>query len=957
MINNIELYIEGKAMDLSDDMDITLSKSFEEDEESFEIVESEYSYEFTLPSTYNNRQVFGFVETFDVPSKFDKLYEAQLYANGLLVLNGNLLINKVDDDGYSVNLYVPAQVSMEELFDGMTLRQIEPHYKGLNTIEDINDINTYVLADARSRWDGPSGFDTADPYKQMQYDRHICFPYLLYGPTYNTNDDMASNVQDMKDNLLNMNNIYPSFNVLSVIKDIFKTKGYNVGGNIFNDTRFKGLYETYSADDADFYKETKETPYFLSFKGSYNILRDGNISSTARRDDLFANETYSFYRGWDSMLLSENTKIEDIDNDYGMLNRGSEGGYVITIPKSGWYQIKCSGNFGLLNDDTDIIRTEEGKVNIGFGSRFDEATLNRQPVEVIIKKGIPLQNNRFYTMFSSVPCMPTYYVKDDTIFHDNNIVYLRCENNSRQNYYPKNGCTEYIKEIGDEDVSDLIVGARFGGNYNYDDVNMNGDRGYRSFGKNTRYEKMVHSVLPTTRQPIFRTFDEKKYLRLYELRRGTNTYPTVISDNTYGYNTAVAFALENKGYFNFDGYNKIDIDNAVWDTTSNFKKVTYKGQQASNAVSLNNKEGKYNLANCIWLEEGEEISIELSIPATWYGGVSDGAIALRHIYNKFDFMMGYVSSDEEWKPSAEMPIPSDEELRQKKSTNVNLLLPETDCNDYVDNFLRTFNLRLTRKSENEFSIDNSIYSDEYNNNIIDLEPYFNVQKASFSRLDLPTKKTLKWTIDVDEEGYVNGAIALNNPLNAVEPRYDGSITYENKSNTTENEVAITSDWSYCWFKEITFEYEGSAVYRYNVPVICTYKEWDKSPSSAYSDGIDPNKTPRLIYINPNNVINMSNEDKVYKMLMADNYYEGFLIDYNRPTEKVEYKNISDIFFRVNLSSQYKIDLPMILPNKVYNDIGKNTLVKVNDGLYRVLQIDGHSIGEDSESTVSLISLK
>ena len=69
------------------------------------------------------------------------------------------------------------------------------------------------------------------------------------------------------------------------------------------------------------------------------------------------------------------------------------------------------------------------------------------------------------------------------------------------------------------------------------------------------------------------------------------------------------------------------------------------------------------------------------------------------------------------------------------------------------------------------------------------------------------------------------------------------------------------------------------------------------------------------------------------------------------------KTITDIFFNLRLQTGYQIDVPIKLPNNLYAKINSGTLVKFNDGLYKIRDVDGHDVAEQEDATLSLLTLK
>ena len=65
--------------------------------------------------------------------------------------------------------------------------------------------------------------------KNTSTDRHICYPYILYRLPYNdTGSTYDITTQDLSSsgNTFSVDNLFPAYNVLSVLKDCFEGEGY-----------------------------------------------------------------------------------------------------------------------------------------------------------------------------------------------------------------------------------------------------------------------------------------------------------------------------------------------------------------------------------------------------------------------------------------------------------------------------------------------------------------------------------------------------------------------------------------------------------------------------------------------------------------------------------------------------------------------------------------------------------
>ena len=243
----VQLYINGKLCDVDEEMDIQLEKDFDNSEEHV-IEEAEYSFEVELPITDGNRTAFGFVDVFDVGNKFNQVYDAVLNVDESNILVGKFILEEIDNEYYSGNLYVPAKKTLKDVLGDKKMQDIAPHEYYISTWDDIKKINTDVI------------YNRSD-------DKHIVYPYVLYRLPYNnTGSTLPITTQDLSasGSTFTTENIFPAYNVLSVLKDIFKGEGYNLQGNIFSIEKFNELYQSFNYSYSD-YHEGKNTPYYLSF--------------------------------------------------------------------------------------------------------------------------------------------------------------------------------------------------------------------------------------------------------------------------------------------------------------------------------------------------------------------------------------------------------------------------------------------------------------------------------------------------------------------------------------------------------------------------------------------------------------------------------------------------------------------------------------------------------------------
>lgn len=979
----IQLYINGKLCDIDEDIDIQLEKEFDKSDEHI-IEESEYSFEIEIPISDRNREAFGFVDVFDVTAKFNQSYDAALNVDEVNILNGKFLLEEISDEYYSGNLYVPARKSLKDVLGDKKMSEIKAHPINISDWKTIS----------KMQWKNIMGTSDRDP--------HVVFPYVLYRLPYNIKESTYPiTTQDLaaSGNTFSTENIFPAFNVLSVLKDVFDGEGYSLQGNIFGMKKFTELYQTFCYDQSK-YKSEKVVPYYLDFSAEYLLANLGNTSSTAREVELFGDPSMRW--GTDALLISENTSIVKNSDDYGMLTQGKSGAWALTIPKSGWYQIYCTVKTDFPNYNDSFSR--DNRITVcGKYNDSDRVDLSQNILEFQIKKtSTPMSTSQLYSYNCCVPMIPTDMSKENLhtegFFSSNRHHGIKLSYDDARNKFAKNHLTALVKDYSGYDTSEFIAGARWGSQFSstvYSSDNL----------EDRRSIEMIFTSLPNPTKAYMerQTVDGKEimFMPMYSvngLKKGNS------NEYRYDYGSDTAQVLvRDDSFSNFEGYNKFtpaqEGNGGTWDMTSNFGRYTYAGQYSNYASTEPGGDGSMCVGNaiirtCVWLEEGDNLSLEMMMP---YNDYADECGWLetcdwKHYYKsgtvntsvKTRMIIGLASTDKKWIPTIEMPIPDVEDfdrfIRQQNNalTNVNKFLGDTKVNDYIENFLNTFNLKLTRVNNTTYDISTFASESKTKGNIIDIDEWANVKDAEFHRIDMKNT-TLEWTISTDEEGYVHGNTTREEKTAREESGYTGGITFENQSSNDEEK--IKSNWSYTWMKDITFV-NGDVSYPSGVrevPVIGDSDIWENNYLTVQNENYATDKTSRLIYLDRNPQTNTIDYFNVlaYKegttlpeikcpLLFCKNYINyktslntttTFRLDYNNSLSTDTDETITDVFFNIKKGAEYEIDLPVTLPNEIYAKIKANTLVKFNDGLFRVMGIEGHNVNMAGEATLKLITLK
>lgn len=1005
----IQLYIDGQLTELND-TSIMLQKEFDNSFDKI-VVDAEFSYSIEIPSTLTNDKIFNFASTFDTSNKFVRIYDAELYSDDNLIIKGKFKLSEITSTSYKGNLYSPKKQSIKDILGDRNLNEIKEHLKPMNSISDAAKINTYV---GKLDLNWPDVLNEYDHQEDVK-DNHICFPYVLYGLPYkgeDSNDDIyrqSSKVQ------LTMDDVFPAYQVTSVIKDIFKTEGYNVIGNVFNNNYFNDLYQTFQAPLQD-YVDTRQAPYYCKFDYNYTNTNDTtyiHLQSDTLEQFLLWDEPEFVGNGGDNpkndglmkyFVDSPNLEqgIGEVNTQYGMdkdsivdenlmLKVTNLNGHLVTIPKSGWWRIHVTGNMSYRAPKNEWY-SKVGK----YVDERDNTTLAEQPFEFQIKKGTPKENPQLYS-FNTNP---------NTFDQDLNVLF-RCDDTlvryvESEAYYGKNEKVSYTF-IDDEN---FIACARLGGAWFGTKWRQ---RTEGDFQRPYRYRQkgaLLALPMPVNQQieNVTSVLSGCQYRKGETINlRGLNYFKVADSANTnyeYADRTAQVFVKKNRCYTNFDGYNKLNPDGS-WDTTSNFQAVKYDGLEDCRAISLSDTNGSWIIDTVVWLEEGDTIYEEILTP-THIGGYLRGGSIGDHSSWRYDgtwtnitdvdyeMEFGYISSNEDWRPNSDSPVTDWSTIKTPKYTNVNQFLPKVKASDYLNAFLTTFNLQLSTVDATTFEINSS--NENFRTNIINIDNLANANDVIFKSKSSDTNAiTLAWKNDLSETGYLDGN---QSPYKAQDPQYKtpsgtmstelipwfssgytGSYTFPHDLQSTTKIEKKENIWSYAWYKSIYFDNENAVK---SVIVESSPDLWKANMTYADAEGERPqtSKTSRLFFLKRTDAyaecvaLKQYGSTNYINLLLPTNYKETINFDKTsgtrqeldfteqpKTTDSFTQTSLVDKFFNYNtIDGQYEIDVPIKLDNYKYNAIKPSTLIEFNNSLFKVQKIEGHDVSGNENATLTLLSL-
>ena len=363
----------------------------------------------------------------------------------------------------------------------------------------------------------------------------------------------------------------------------------------------------------------------------------------------------------------------------------------------------------------------------------------------------------------------------------------------------------------------------------------------------------------------------------------------------------------------------------------------------------------------VWLEKGDRLDIvgvshalEQTAPGVGtYHVIYNYAVNYSLTIEPFQHNINWLKMDNDGASTEPMDWNNTPSFTKDEIDLIKFLPSEVKVNDWLDNFCKAFNLRLDNTGSNKFEL-NIKNKDLINriSNLIDLDKKANVYQRSNQPLGVPYLYDLGFTIDNNEEGYIQsmqidditGERILNTGVTGGGQFYTGS--YETSA------IQQTSVFSYNWFKQI-YDSDGNDLAQ--VPVITDHDIWEfdydynEMMSKTYFD-----KAQRFWYKSEVKEFVLSNIDGIdikADLALVKNNFSGsrrLILDYENKQDSI----MRSFFMLLTNSKSYTI-IDCYLSPEEYTMLSKS-LIKFNGDLYHTAEIDGYDPLGKNTGTLKLI---
>lgn len=896
-----ELYINNRLCDIDRDFDIRLNRRLLKPGE-LNAKDAQYSYSITLPTTDNNRAIFSYADIEETRGKFNREYRAELIINGLRVFSGLLRLSEISRDAYKGNLYVPAVKSIRDIFGDRKLNENEPY--PLEFKDFVEYVSYYNI------------LSTTGPQMAI-------FPYTLYGvlpkvPLPGTGNNYTP--RDLWDESVHigMRNFPPSINPMLMLRHIFESRGYELGGTAFNDERLTHLYMSYK-NDPD-YKQPWNYGYHgrIRIRGEWSNLASGNrtergVYETSQDDGakLYACDLFDC----NNVIITEtddpggNVLSSDRTDDNNRRWRHVQ----VSIPAAGYYKIRLRVSTKLRDRAYPILDRVTGILFVGATGPESGYGFMRSALKLLRDRG----KGDFGIPSSRM---------DGALYKDNLPQNSRFDAENTPKYLPKyNGA-----DIGSVVFVDLaqnenhVAGFQVG-KLNDEDVIRNDD------------------TTPTD-----------------NLAKITAAKPAVSWDNNRTRDVRNRLVIANSGYVKYGLPESGGGDTPVW-TDGDDNRYAYKvlgaprsfvrrGQYNGTAGDYRyNSEGELNCV--IWLEEGELLTLAdvsdrgvMVIDPPGYGQFGWVAKTVT-----FDLSVEPFQTNIEWLkideagvqiPGATMNWNDATDLDTDSIDLVRFLPADMKTDDFIDNFCKAFNLQLTQTGTTTFELNVKQSKTAVSSRFINLDNLASVRDRTNTPLGLPSVYGLGFTVDTEEEGYVM-------------THDDGGGRFETGA-AEENIVEQKSTFSYNWFKDITKRQGGHDIIM-PLSVITKHEVWTSDISDADAQRKSyTNQAIRFWYTNGSlNDLGADfeiNGKPLYIAAVSGEMPARNILSYKNQ----EFTILTNYFTLLMNGSSHYTEIEGYLTPDQYENLNGSIMAMFNGDLYYVAEITGYDPTGHNKAKIKLI---
>lgn len=981
----IELYINKQPIELEsqDSLNLRVNTTL------FDITkvstsQAEWSYQFSIPATKNNNKVLDYANNLSKTNKFHTRYEAQVYADGVLLFNGSLTIKKYKKGFYECNLVNIKINSTSEIFGEMKMTDLEWYvpFDGAPTINQVN-------ADSSTKY---------------------YFPLIAYGVFQKEGYDNGGLTEYTPKHQLDQYNkwwiesFYPSLNVMETMRKAYELKGYNVGGTAFSDPQISEIYASCNLADDQTPIYNLGNPRFGSLSISYHwdnkksVSNNNNFSSSTFRNstggwqqdlqykyepvrpavnasnaDASTEYNYSTIDVWNMLDSTSNDAVTVTVNNDNYIYDPDE--HLIVIPGDGWYKISmamsCSQtdlggsftapqwtttykqgeefkerectikkNFNQCPLEIHLVRNYDENIELIYGSTKVQYITGDPNQETYRYQGAGYTGGTFDNKMTSWSDYPHQYAPGSkrAMVSDTSLEKRSSYRGDESDFISTNSSSSG-SGVGTFGGSNVTRGGTIdptGGGRTNSSIGLGGARG-SSGTQNWCY------VTHWNKRDVFMPYDQsvsEGFICGFTLQN--EGYASVMRD---GYSWASKSSQKNKVFAEVEGLYLIQLYEGDWIPTSTATKYCKNEYRNSPKPYCNAAGGGLALSNhldcCVYLKKNdvlELMAVQRDYNGQRYGTSVDGTLTITAVSPrtqeqlKNDLNWGYYS-----------PTEFPKELNLFNFTN-----NETKVSDWIEGVQKAFNLEILQDG-NSIDINTNQGLNKAVQYAVKLDDRVNSEDIEAEYIEYPKEMAVKYKIDVEEYGpWLTVPQAYQNADEWAKYVDSGYTTIQlNDDSYVKTSQQVQTNFSYTYYDTFTWKgvnsngtLDGNEA-QFSTPVIEKYEYMAEGygyEDAMKSDGYS--LTQRFWYRAPQTSYQLwlsSWMDEYVYITTATNSKNMFNLSYKDSERSIltEYFNVFPL-----LASNY-INVECYLNPKEYVDIKNGALINIDKDLYYVAEMRGY----------------
>lgn len=956
-IHEVSIIVNGEKVDIYSMEKLNLRiNNVVFDPVSIQSKTGEYSFSFELPATPKNNKIFNFANNSSKLNKFNTRYNCEVIANGVNIFTGVLRLTDTQTKNYKCNLVNIKIYNVEDIFGDMVMSDLDWQidFDGTSTINSVN----------------------------QSLDSGYYFPLACYGAfqkdpkaTYNGEINEYTDLLTIDYyNKWYWESFHPSLSLLETVKRLFSQKGYTVTGDIFNDKAMKKIYMSEyidaSQDPAYNINKPKIGELYVSgiFSNSGNL--DGSTTTTQTNprgkvkivtssfSDLTfpVDQVYEDTYQWDRICWCDvfgvrgdsatHQFITPPTNNYiYRQNSPTNSSGFIYIPADGLYTIELTIPYVTIDEEeTNLKYNKKERVyeNNEWTIKEVEANLPRNfdmmPVEIHL-----LRNTNETELINTAD--------------KNHIMYPHEMDYTKYKKIQKTTGTTSSSSSGNSTGTN-VGGGRGGATTSSSSTSTGTNKGGAT---TTTYIPDEIYYTPKNNTIAYDPFANPNFICGFTT---LNNSPAVIK-NGVSWNATVN--EYNQSHYRSNGYILRNKDGV--ETQTDYNKNTLQCPNSDYFTVIGTYKRKGKVTCVVELKKNDRLYLEL-ITRYYYGltrQTPGGSISNNGTYKvKFAYELKitpYTNKKDQYINKQNMYYLPTQEVKNnswgEKLKLGNFLNNKERVTDFINNFIKTFNLEYIQDGNN--IILNKSKKNILPLNYVDIDDRVNTNNVTFSRIDYPNSMQVKWSIDEEEAGAYRsidtvehqGADNWKDYIDIGSDKIIMDTTNEALDSTIDSKFSYTwyENFTYMDFNRDTFE-ENGHITNMRLPLIAKDDNFIiQNDDAMKSDGLSLKQRLWFRDKPTQETFRMWNGEEVEISIPTDTYLD-YIINFKNQTG-----SMLDKFFNI---------IPMVDSNFVtvecyitpfeYVQLKNGAMVKFDTDLYMVSEISGYDPTGNNLTTLKLIKV-